>query len=384
MRYLTAGESHGKGLTAIIDGLPSGIPVHLSEVNRYMAMRQTGYGRGDRMKIETDSVEIMSGVRGGVTTGGPVTLWIQNKDYENWENYTNPLEIRAGREVTKPRPGHADLYGALKYGHSDIRNVLERASARETASRVAIGAFCMQFLHGLGISTFSHVLSLGGIDSEISYDTPGFSEQVSASPVRCGDPAAAEQMVSAIKQAKQTGDSLGGVVQVVIQNVCPGIGSYTQWDEKLDAKLAFALMSIQSVKGVSFGKGFEAAALPGSGVHDEIFYDSSCGFTKQTNRAGGIEGGMSNGMDLVIQAALKPIPTLYQPLRTADLLTGEPLTAAVERSDTCAVPAGSVVAECAAAAALTEVLCSQFGTGSFEDFVSRYQQFAERMKGILK
>ncbi len=384
MRYLTTGESHGKGLTAIIDGLPSQIPVNLQEINQYMALRQTGYGRGDRMKIETDQVEFLSGVRGGITTGGPVTMWIQNKDYENWECYTNPEEIKPGREVTKPRPGHADLYGALKYGHSDIRNVLERASARETAARVAVGAFCMQFLKGLGITSFSHVISLGGVCAKTDYNAPDFTKKVETSPVRCGDEAASKKMMETIDKAKESGDSLGGVVQVVIRNVCAGIGSYVQWDEKLDAKLAYALMSIQSVKGVSFGMGFESAHTFGSQVHDEIFYHQSEGFTKETNRAGGIEGGMSNGQDIVIQVALKPIPTLYQPLKTADLLTGEPLTAAVERSDTCAVPAGSIVAECVAASALTEVLCNQFGTGCFEDFVSRYQQFATRTKGIIE
>lgn len=384
MRYITTGESHGKGLTAVIDGLPSQMPVDRQKINHYLALRQMGHGRGGRMKIETDRVEFLSGVRGGITTGGPVTMWIQNKDYENWEPYMNPEEIRPGREVTKPRPGHADLYGALKYGHSDIRNVLERASARETAARVAVGAVCIQLLQGLNITTFSHVTALGGIFASDDYNQSDFLRRVEASPVRCGDEAASEKMMAAIDHAKETGDSLGGVAEIVIRGAAPGIGSYVQWDQKLDARLAYALMSIQSVKGVSFGMGFEAAMAPGSQVHDEIFYEPKQGFTKKTNRAGGIEGGMSNGQDIVIHVAFKPIPTLYQPLKTADLLTGQPLTAAVERSDTCAVPAASVVAECAAATALCQALCDQFGTGCFEDFLARYNQFAKRTKGTLQ
>lgn len=382
MRYMTAGESHGKGLVAVLDGFPSKLPVSQQEINRYLALRQQGYGRGGRMKIETDRVEFLSGVRGGMTTGAPITMLIKNKDYENWVSYMNPEEITAGREVTKPRPGHADLYGALKFGHTDIRNVLERASARETAARVAAGALCLQLLKALGVTSLSHVTALGGVQGKGDYKEEGFSQRIAESPVRCADPAASQAMTAAIDQAKKNGDSLGGVAQVVFQNLAPGIGSYTQWDQKLDAKLAYALMSIQSVKGVSFGMGFEAAYAPGSQVHDEIFYQPEQGFTKKTNRAGGVEGGMSNGQDIVIQVAFKPIPTLYQPLKTADLLTGEPLTAAVERSDTCAVPAASIVAECAAAIALCQVLCDQFGSGCMEDVTARYQQFKERMSRL--
>ena len=380
MRYMTAGESHGKGLTAVVDGFPAQMQVNQQQINYYLSLRQQGYGRGGRMKIETDQVEFLSGVRGGVTTGAPITLFIRNKDYENWLDYMNPETIQPGREVTKPRPGHADLYGALKFGHKDIRNVLERASARETAVRVAVGAICIQLLNTLGITSLSHVTALGGVQATGNYQEEMFLQKVDASPVRCGDEAASQNMISAIDKAKQEGDSLGGVVQVVFQNLSPGIGSYTQWDQKLDARLAFALMSIQSVKGVSFGMGFEGAYAFGSQVHDEIYYQPEQGFFKKTNRAGGIEGGMSNGQDIVIQIALKPIPTLYKPLKTADLITGEPLTAAVERSDTCAVPAASIVAECTAAIALCQSLCDQFGSGCLDDFSDRYRRFEKRMR----
>lgn len=380
MRYLTAGESHGKGLCATLDGFPAQLSIDRQKINQYLALRQAGYGRGGRMKIETDRVEFLTGVRGNVTTGAPITLWIENKDYQNWIPYMNSEKIEPGREVTCPRPGHADLYGALKYEHTDIRNVLERASARETAARVAAGALCIQLLNALGIRSYSHVIALGGVTAQSDVHQPDFTDQITASPVRCADPAASEKMTAAIDRAKANGDSLGGVAQILFCNVCPGIGSYAQWDQKLDARLAFALTSIQSVKGVSFGAGFEAANLPGSRVHDEIYYSDDRGFYKKTNRAGGIEGGMTNGQDVVMQVAFKPIPTLYQPLQTADLLTGEKISAAVERSDTCAVPAASVVAECAAAIVLVQAICDQFGSGTIRELEQRYREFSEKMK----
>lgn len=379
MNYITAGESHGRCLTAIIEGIPAGMPFDKSKIDAYLKLRQGGYGRGGRMKIESDSVEVTSGVRGGFTMGSPITLVIRNRDFENWQPFMDDAEILPGKEVTKPRPGHADLAGSLKYGHRDVRNVLERASARETAARVAVGAVCAMVLEQFGVRLLSHVVQLGHIQATSDYHAADFTECVLDSSVRCGDREATVQMERLIDDRKASGDSVGGVAEIVAQNVVPGLGSYVQWNKKLDARIAYALMSIQSVKGVSFGVGFEAAARPGSEVHDEIFYEPGHGYYKKTNRAGGIEGGMSNGEDIVARVAFKPIPTLYRPLMTVDMETGAPVSAAVERSDTCAVPAGAVVAETVMAIALTEVYLETFGCDYLEDSLHHYHNYRTRI-----
>ena len=379
MNYITAGESHGRCLTAIIEGIPAGMPFDKSKIDAYLKLRQGGYGRGGRMKIESDSVEVTSGVRGGFTMGSPITLVIRNRDFENWQPFMDDAEILPGKEVTKPRPGHADLAGSLKYGHRDVRNVLERASARETAARVAVGAVCAMVLEQFGVRLLSHVVQLGHIQATSDYHAADFTECVLDSSVRCGDREATVQMERLIDDRKASGDSVGGVAEIVAQNVVPGLGSYVQWNKKLDARIAYALMSIQSVKGVSFGVGFEAAARPGSEVHDEIFYEPGHGYYKKTNRAGGIEGGMSNGEDIVARVAFKPIPTLYRPLMTVDMETGAPVSAAVERSDTCAVPAGAVVAETVMAIALTEVYLETFGCDYLEDSLHHYHIYRTRI-----
>ncbi len=379
VNYITAGESHGKCLTAIIEGIPAGMPFDKSKIDAYLKLRQGGYGRGGRMKIESDTVEVTSGVRGSVTMGSPITLVICNRDFENWQPFMDDAEIQPGKEVTKPRPGHADLAGSLKYGHRDVRNVLERASARETAARVAVGAVCAMVLEQFGVRLLSHVVQLGHIQAASDYHAPDFVERVLASTVRCADREASMQMERLIDERKASGDSVGGIAEIVAQNVVPGLGSYVQWNKKLDARIAYALMSIQSVKGVSFGVGFEAATRPGSEVHDEIFYEPGRGYYKKTNRAGGIEGGMSNGEDIVARAAFKPIPTLYRPLMTVDMETGAPVSAAVERSDTCAVPAGAVVAETVMAIALAEVYLETFGCDYLEDSLHHYRNYQARI-----
>ncbi|MFC9415374.1 chorismate synthase [Bacillus mobilis] len=369
MRYITAGESHGPQLTTIIEGVPAGLPLVADDINEELARRQKGYGRGRRMQIETDQVQIVSGIRHGETLGSPIALVVENRDFAHWtkimgaEPLTEQEEKEIKRKVTKPRPGHADLNGAIKYGHRDMRNVLERSSARETTVRVAAGAVAKKVLAELGITVAGHVIEIGGVQAkEIKYRSIEELKSITeSSPVRCLDEEAGNQMMKAIDDAKANGDSIGGIVEVIVEGMPIGVGSYVHYDRKLDAKLAAAIMSINAFKGVEIGIGFEAAHRPGSEVHDEILWDEEHGYTRRTNNAGGLEGGMTTGMPIVVRGVMKPIPTLYKPLQSVDIDTKEPFTASIERSDSCAVPAASVVAEAVVAWELATALIEQFG-----------------------
>ncbi len=386
-RYLTAGESHGPQLTAIIEGLPAGVPLIAETINFELARRQQGYGRGDRMKIEKDTVEILSGVRWGETLASPVTLVVRNRDWENWETKMSalPEHVNVLPAVTRPRPGHADLGGALKYNHRDVRNILERSSARETAVRVAVGAVAKAFLRVFGVNVGGIVKEVGGVVS----DSVGMSHEdmwriAASSELFCCNKEAEKEMMAAIDSAKSSGDTLGGVVEVHVLGLPPGLGSYVQWDRKLDARLAMALMSIQAIKGVEIGIGFESARLPGSSVHDEIFpainSSSRTAYCRETNNAGGIEGGMSNGEPVILRAAMKPIPTLYKPLRSVDMDTHQAFQATVERSDTCAVPAALVVAEAVVAIEIANAFMEKFGSDSVLEINRNYQGYLEQIK----
>ena len=380
-RYLTAGESHGPQLSAIIEGLPAGMHLSVETVNHDLALRQLGYGRGDRMKIEKDTAQILSGVRWGETIGSPVTLVIKNRDWENWcEKMSSLPEFRDDASaVTRPRPGHADLSGAMKYHHTDVRNVLERSSGRETAARVAVGGVAKALLAEFGIKVGGYVTELGGI-SATTPDEPFESLWLTAagSETSCCDPIAELDMKRVIDAAQSGGDTLGGVVEVQVIGVPPGLGSYVQWDRKLDARLAMALMSVQAIKGVEVGIGFEASRRPGSRVHDEIFYKD--GYYRASNNAGGIEGGMSNGEPIVVRAAMKPIPTLYSPLRSVDMVTHEPFEATVERSDTCAVPAALVVAKAVVAIEIANALLEKFGGDSIVEIRRNLEGYREQIR----
>ena len=386
IRFLTAGESHGPALNAIIEGLPAGLPVDLEEVNYELYRRQQGFGRGGRMKIEADRIEIISGLRFGKTLGSPLSFILHNKDWSNWREVMAVEQGLPGKEISKPRPGHADLAGSMKYDFEDIRNVLERSSARETAMRVAVGAFAKQFLKYFKIDIFSHVLQIGEIRvdlREIS-DILG-SNQINKiadqSEVRCLDKSKEKEMIDYIKKIKQEGDTAGGIMQVIIRNVPPGLGSYVHWDKKLDGQLAAAIMSIQAVKGVEIGAGFSAADWPGSQFHDEIIYRQNR-FARKTNHAGGIEGGMSNGSDIVIQIMKKPIPTLMKPLQSVDMKTKEPFQAHKERSDITAVPACAVIAEAVAAPVIANAVLEKFGGDAIADIDKNYRHYLQRLKEI--
>ncbi|TDL34735.1 chorismate synthase [Jeotgalibacillus sp. S-D1] len=388
MRYLTAGESHGPQLTTIIEGLPAGLLLEAEDINKHLARRQKGYGRGRRMQIETDQAQIMSGVRHGKTLGSPIALVVENKDWTHWtkimgaESLDEDALDEVKRKVTRPRPGHADLNGGIKYGHRDMRNVLERSSARETTVRVAAGGVAQKLLNDLGINICCHVKEIGGVvaqtDGITSVDEiKTLSEQ---SEVRCVDPAASEEMKAAIDQAKKNGDSIGGVVEVVVEGVPAGLGSYVHYDRKLDAKLAAAIMSINAFKGVEFGLGFEMAKRYGSQVHDEITWSEEQGYARKTNRLGGFEGGMTTGMPIVVRGVMKPIPTLYKPLESVDIETKEPFTASIERSDSCAVPAAAVVAEAAVAWEIAGAIIGQFES----DRMDHLQESIERYRAYTK
>ncbi len=380
-RYLTAGESHGPQLSAIIEGLPAGIHLSAEMLNHDLLRRQQGYGRGDRMKIEKDTAQLLSGVRWGETIGSPVTLVVVNRDWENWSEKMSPLlEYRDDSSaVTRPRPGHADLSGVLKYNQSDVRNVLERSSARETAVRVAVGAVAKALLAEFGISVGGFVTELGGICAITPQEPIELLWQRAAcSETFCCDMSAEVDMKRVIDAAKSGGDTLGGVVEVQVIGVPPGLGSYVHWDRKLDARLAMALMSVQAIKGVEVGIGFDAARRPGSRVHDEIFYKD--GYKRDSNNAGGIEGGMSNGEPIVVRAAMKPIPTLYSPLRSVDMRTHEPFEATVERSDTCAVPAALVVAEAVVAIEIANALLEKFGGDSIFEIRRNLEGYREQIR----
>ncbi|MED0949222.1 chorismate synthase [Bacillus mobilis] len=390
MRYITAGESHGPQLTTIIEGVPAGLPLVADDINEELARRQKGYGRGRRMQIETDQVQIVSGVRHGETLGSPIALVVENRDFAHWtkimgaEPLTEQEEKEMKRKVTKPRPGHADLNGAIKYGHRDMRNVLERSSARETTVRVAAGAVAKKVLAELGITVAGHVIEIGGVQAkEITYRSIEELKNITeASPVRCLDEDAGNQMMKAIDDAKANGDSIGGIVEVIVEGMPIGVGSYVHYDRKLDAKLAAAIMSINAFKGVEIGIGFEAAHRPGSEVHDEILWNEEHGYTRRTNNAGGLEGGMTTGMPIVVRGVMKPIPTLYKPLQSVDIDTKEPFTASIERSDSCAVPAASVVAEAVVAWELATALIEQFGLDRMDLIRENIEKHNEYARGF--
>ncbi|GAB6563183.1 chorismate synthase [Bacillus mobilis] len=390
MRYITAGESHGPQLTTIIEGVPAGLPLVADDINEELARRQKGYGRGRRMQIETDQVQIVSGVRHGETLGSPIALVVENRDFAHWtkimgaEPLTEQEEKEMKRKVTKPRPGHADLNGAIKYGHRDMRNVLERSSARETTVRVAAGAVAKKVLAELGITVAGHVIEIGGVQAkEIKYRSIEELKSITeSSPVRCLDEDAGNKMMKAIDDAKANGDSIGGIVEVIVEGMPIGVGSYVHYDRKLDAKLAAAIMSINAFKGVEIGMGFEAAHRPGSEVHDEILWNEEHGYTRSTNNAGGLEGGMTTGMPIVVRGVMKPIPTLYKPLQSVDIDTKEPFTASIERSDSCAVPAASVVAEAVVAWELATALIEQFGLDRMDLIRENIEKHNEYARGF--
>ncbi|CUB11294.1 Chorismate synthase [Bacillus cereus] len=390
MRYITAGESHGPQLTTIIEGVPAGLPLVADDINEELARRQKGYGRGRRMQIETDQVQIVSGVRHGETLGSPIALVVENRDFAHWtkimgaEPLTEQEEKEMKRKVTKPRPGHADLNGAIKYGHRDMRNVLERSSARETTVRVAAGAVAKKVLAELGIVVAGHVIEIGGVEAKkTTYRSIEELKSITeASPVRCLDEEAGNQMIKAIDDAKSNGDSIGGIVEVIVEGMPIGVGSYVHYDRKLDAKLAAAIMSINAFKGVEIGIGFEAAHRPGSEVHDEILWNEEHGYTRRTNNAGGLEGGMTTGMPIVVRGVMKPIPTLYKPLQSVDIDTKEPFTASIERSDSCAVPAASVVAEAVVAWELATALIEQFGLDRIDLIRENIEKHNEYARGF--
>ncbi len=387
-RFTTAGESHGRALVAILEGLPAGLALDVEAINRELERRQWGYGRGARMKIERDRVEILSGVRHGLTLGSPLALMIENKDWANWTEVMSssaPTDLAAekSRRVKRPRPGHADLAGGQKFGARDLRNVLERASARETAARVACGALARQLLKAFDVEIKSHVIQLGGVpDSplEISWDV--IVAIPSDAPLRCADADAQKRMIELIDEKRRAGDTLGGVFEVVAHGVVPGLGSHTSWDEKLDGKLARAVMSIPAVKAVSIGAGFEASSLPGSEVHDEIAYnDASHKFIRNTNRAGGLEGGITNGEEVRVRGFLKPISTLRRALRSVDIDTKQEEAAAFERSDVTAVPAAGVIGEAMVALVLAGAMREKFGGDSLGEMRRNFDGYQEQLRG---
>ncbi len=391
MRYLTAGESHGPQLTTIIEGVPAHLSLEAEDINVDLARRQKGHGRGRRMQIEKDQVKITSGVRHGETTGAPITLVVENDDWKHWTKIMGiePLveamtEDDIKRKITRPRPGHADLVGAMKYNHRDMRNVLERSSARETTVRVAAGAVAKKILATFGIKIASHVLEIGGVKAEnVEYSTiEELQEKSELSPVRCLDSVAEQKMMAAIDQAKEEGDSIGGVVEVILEEVPAGLGSYVQYDKKLDAKIAAAVMGINAFKGVEIGIGFEAASKPGSQVHDEIIWNEKDGYKRKTNNMGGFEGGMTNGMPIVVRGVMKPIPTLYKPLQSVDIDTKEVFEASIERSDSCAVPAAAVVAEAVVAWEVAVALLDKFGSDFVDEVADNIQRYQERVRNF--
>jgi chorismate synthase len=384
---LTAGESHGPALTVVVEGLPAGLPVDRDLIAADLRRRQGGYGRGGRMKIESDTAEVTGGVRHGRTLGSPVSLLIRNRDHENWADVMSPdpqpPEAARRRALKFPRPGHADLAGALKYLTLDLRDVLERASARETAARVAAAALARMLLRACGIEVRSHVLRIGQVAAPADVAWDGLAA-VEDSPVRCADGAAGAAMMAAIDSAKKKGDSLGGLFEVVAHGVPPGLGSFAQWDRRLDGRLGQALMSIPSVKAAAIGAGFEAGGSTGSEFHDEIVYDAARGLVRPTNRAGGIEGGVTNGEEVRARAVVKPIPTLLMPLRSVDLRTKEAVPASVERSDTCVVPAAGVVGEAMVCWVLAEALLEKFGGDALPELIDHLAATRARWKELME
>ena len=381
LRMITAGESHGPGLTCIIEGFPAGLELDREALDRDLARRQLGHGRGGRMKIERDKVEVTGGVRHGRTLGGPIALQVVNRDYANWEERMNPWPVDdAIAEVHLPRPGHADLVGTQKYGLTDVRDILERASARETAARVAGGAVAKAFLRELGVDVFSHVIQITGVSAPRRDDLTleDFAE-VDQSPVRCLDSAASDAMVAEINRLRKQNESLGGVFEVRAFGLVPGLGSHVSWEERLDGRLGQAILSIQAIKAVSIGDGIEVAGVPGSQAHDEIFYDDARGYYRETNRAGGVEGGMTNGDPLVVRGSMKPLPTLTKPLRSVDISTHEPAEALRERTDSCTVPAAGVVGEAMVAFVLADAYRRKFGGDHIADVRGALHAYEERI-----
>ncbi len=382
LRLTTAGESHGPGLTAIVDGLPAGLELQLEEIDADLARRQLGHGRGGRMKIERDAAQVTGGVRHGRTLGGPVALQVTNRDYANWEERMNPWPVTAEiPEVHLPRPGHADLVGTWKYKQSDVRNILERASARETAARVAGGALAKAFLRALGVEIRSQVVQIASVHApaaERALSLEDF-EGVDASPVRCLDAETSRAMVAEINALRKANESLGGVFEVQAFGLTPGLGSHVSWEERLDGRLAMAILSIQALKGVSVGAAFEIAGVPGSEAHDEIFYTEERGYYRETNRAGGLEGGMSTGEPLIVRGAMKPLPTLTKPLRSVDIATHAPAEALRERTDSCTVPAAGVVGEAMVALVLADAYRRKFGGDHIDDVRAALRAYEERI-----
>jgi chorismate synthase len=385
LRYLTAGESHGPSLTAIIDGLPSGLDVSAESINRDLKRRQSGYGRGGRMKIESDAVEITSGIRFGKSLGSPITIIIRNQDWVNWQEKMAVEPIGKEKDlpgITHPRPGHADLAGAIKFGHTDIRNVLERSSARETAARVAVGALAKMLLTEFNIQIASQVISIGDIKCNVDisqWSIDKVAQTTESTSLRCVSEEANQKMQLEIDRAKENGDTLGGIIEILVDGLPIGLGSYIQWDTRLDGNLAQAIMSIPAIKGVEFGAGFQMAYLPGSKVHDAIFYERGK-FMRHTNNAGGLEGGMTNGERLVVRAAMKPISTLLNPLPSVDLVSKQATPATVERSDICAVPAAAVVGEAMVAIELGKAMQEKFGGDSLEEMKRNYRMYLDYIK----
>lgn len=386
MRYLTAGESHGPRLTAIIEGVPAGLPLTADYINAELKRRQGGYGRGARMKIESDQVEITSGVRHGLTMGGPITLNVTNLDHQKWLEIMSVADVdekkKGLRKITKPRPGHADLVGGMKYRFDDLRNSLERSSARETTMRVAVGAVAKRLLEEIGVEVASHIVTFGGIDIDVpnNLTVAEIKERAAQSEVSIVNPEREEEIKAYIDQIKKDGDTIGGVIETVVGGVPVGLGSYVQWDKKLDAKIAQGVVSINAFKGVEFGVGFEAGRLKGSQVMDEILWSEEDGFTRRTNNLGGFEGGMTNGQPIVVRGVMKPIPTLYKPLMSVDIETHVPYKATVERSDPTALPAAGVVMESVVATVLATEVLEKFSSDNLEelkDAVARHREFVK-------
>ncbi len=387
MRYLTGGESHGPCLTAIIEGLPAGMLLEPELINRQLERRQGGYGRGGRMSIEKDRVSVLSGLRFNRTIGSPLTMQIKNRDWENWREQMAPEGEKPQDTVplTRPRPGHADLAGGLKYDVDDLRLILERSSARETATRVAVGGVGRIMLEHFGMRIYSHVVAIGSVATLFDPpDLPGLVAQVEASPVRCADSAVEAEMVDAIRQAKEDGDTLGGVIEILVTGMVPGLGSHVHWDRRLDGRLAGAMCSIQGIKGVEIGAGFSGATRKGSVLHDPITLDMKCGITRSSNNAGGLEGGITNGRPLLLRAAMKPIPTLAKPLPSIDWISGEVSYGAVERSDVCAVPSASIVAEAVVAWELALAFRDKFSGDSFKEVEEAFAYYMKRVSKRLR
>lgn len=385
LRFLTAGESHGPELVVIVEGAPAGYDIAVEAINHDLARRQKGYGRGGRMAIERDEVRVVSGIRFGRTLGSPITLVIENRDFKNWEKRMSPAPGDRGEAklITRPRPGHADLAGVLKYNLEDIRDVLERASARETAARVALGSLAKQFVTPFGISVLGYVASIGSTEAAIPPDMSleQLARITEESPVRVADVDAERAMIDEIDTCKKDGDTLGGVVEVVAAGLPVGLGSYVQWDRKLDGRIAHALMSLQAVKGVEFGKGFGAARVRGSQLHDEIGYDPSAQhFTRHSNNSGGTEGGISTSQPLRVRVAFKPLSTLMRPLRSADIKTKAEAVATIERSDVCAIPAAAVIGESVVAFEIANAFLEKFGGDSFTEIARNYQGYLEQVR----